>query len=70
MARESKGPLDALPKGIGSPATRALEAHGITSLTALTRISEAELRAMHGVGPKALRVLGAALSEHGLAFKR
>ena len=58
-----------LPK-IGAPATRALAEAGITRLTEVARLSEHELQALHGVGPKAVRVLREALAEQGLAFSR
>lgn len=56
-----------LPK-IGSPAQRALLAHGYTRLDQLTGVSEAETADWHGIGPKALGILRAALAAHGLAF--
>ncbi|MEV6070359.1 DNA-binding protein [Nocardia sp. NPDC052001] len=57
-----------LPRGIGAPATRALTAAGYRRLEQLAGVSEAELLALHGVGPKAIRLLGAALAEQGLAL--
>jgi predicted flap endonuclease-1-like 5' DNA nuclease len=57
-----------LPPGIGSPAQRALAAAGITRLDQFTRISEAELLKLHGVGPKAVRIIKEALSARGLKF--
>ena len=56
------------PKGVGKPAQRALAAAGIENLAQLTQISEAELLKLHGMGPKAIRHLGEALAEQGLAF--
>lgn len=55
---------------IGAPAFRALDAIGITTLAQLTRHSEAELLALHGFGPRALRLLKEKLSEKGLQFAR
>jgi predicted flap endonuclease-1-like 5' DNA nuclease len=55
---------DSLPK-IGKPATRALAAVGITRLSQVARKSRAELAALHGVGPKALRILEEALAARG-----
>ncbi|MCC8249927.1 hypothetical protein [Saccharothrix luteola] len=55
------GEVGDLPKGIGRPATRALTAIGVTTLAQVARLSDAELLAVHGVGPKAVRVLRAAL---------
>ncbi|MBL8089979.1 MAG: DUF1801 domain-containing protein [Anaerolineales bacterium] len=54
---------------IGSPATRALEAEGYTQLKQLTKLSEAELLQMHGVGPKAVRILKETMKAQGLSFK-
>ncbi|MDA1091577.1 MAG: DNA-binding protein [Proteobacteria bacterium] len=42
---------------IGSPATQALDAAGYTNLKPLTKVTEAELGQLHGMGPKALRDL-------------
>lgn len=64
----STKPMGELPKGIGKPATRALAAAGYTRLDQLAAASEAELLALHGVGPKAIRVLRPALAAKGLAF--
>lgn len=55
---------------IGSPATRALEAAGYTNLKQLTKVTEAELGQLHGMGPKALRILHEALKEQDLSFKQ
>ncbi len=54
---------------IGAPATRALEHEGYTTLKQLTKISEAELAQLHGVGPKAIRILKESLKANGLSFK-
>ena len=59
--------LDELPK-IGAPATRALAGVGITTLRQLEGRSRAELAELHGMGPKALRIIDEALAEHGLAL--
>jgi predicted flap endonuclease-1-like 5' DNA nuclease len=53
---------------MGAPATRALAAAGYTELNQLADVPEEELKALHGVGPKALRVLREALGEHGLSL--
>jgi predicted flap endonuclease-1-like 5' DNA nuclease len=60
---------DGLPAGIGRPATGALALAGYTRLEQLTRITEREVLALHGVGPKAVRILRERLSERGLAFR-
>jgi predicted flap endonuclease-1-like 5' DNA nuclease len=53
---------------IGAPATRALAAQGITRLADLTHHRSDDLLALHGVGPKAVRLLRAALNEQGMSF--
>ena len=57
-----------LPR-IGAPATNALAGIGVTSLEAVAALREADLLALHGVGPKAVRLLRAALAERGLALR-
>ncbi|KQS64828.1 hypothetical protein [Modestobacter sp. Leaf380] len=47
---------------IGAPATRALRAAGLATLEAVAGLSDAELLAMHGVGPIAVTRLRAALA--------
>lgn len=64
----TKTPQSDLPN-IGAPATRALDHEGYTSLKQLTKISEAELAQLHGVGPKAVRILKETLKANGLSFK-
>jgi hypothetical protein len=57
-----------IPK-IGAPATRALAAIGVKRLDQLVNYSEAELLALHGFGPRALRILTEALSAAGLSLR-
>ena len=54
---------------IGNPARRALATIGITRLEQVSATSEHELLALHGFGPKALRILGDALQERGWWFR-
>src|SRR5690349_4280731 len=53
---------------IGRPATGALTLEGYTRLEQLTKVSEKELLKIHGVGPKAIRILREALEAKGLSF--
>lgn len=57
------------PRSIGSPATRALASIGITTFKQVADLSEKELLAMHGVGPKAVRILKEELAKKGLRLK-
>lgn len=54
---------------LGAPARRALQSHGITSPRALARFTEAEILALHGVGPSSLPALRSVLGSEGLTFK-
>jgi predicted flap endonuclease-1-like 5' DNA nuclease len=54
-----------LPGGIGAPATRALNGAGYTSLGQLAGVSAKELSALHGFGPKAIRIIEEALGQRG-----
>ncbi|RSM57481.1 DNA-binding protein [Amycolatopsis sp. WAC 01376] len=58
-----------LPPGIGKPATRAFTGAGYTRLEDFTRATEAELACLHGVGPKALRIIREALETRGQTYK-
>ena len=58
-------PDTGLPGNIGAPATRALTAAGYTELSQLAGVSAADLAKLHGVGPKALRLLQEALQAQG-----
>lgn len=49
------------------PAVRALEAAGYFRLDDLTHVTEKALLALHGMGPKGIRMLNAELAKHGKA---
>lgn len=57
-----------LEQNIGNPARNAIAVVGIIRLGQLTKISEKELLKLHGVGPKAVRLLREALAMRGLSF--
>jgi predicted flap endonuclease-1-like 5' DNA nuclease len=57
------------PRTMGMVAPRALAAHGITRYEQLTELTQQDLLAMHGVGPKAIRILREELQARGLAFR-
>jgi hypothetical protein len=61
-------PKSDFPAGLAQPALRALSAAGYTRLEQLTRVTEADLGKLHGMGPKALGLLRSALQARGLAF--
>lgn len=59
--------LEALPK-TSAPATRALQGAGYTTLRQLAGVPRADLAKLHGMGPKALDILQAALERHNLGL--
>ncbi|WP_433309737.1 DNA-binding protein [Micromonospora sp. CA-269861] len=58
-----------LPSSLGKPALRALEGAGYTKLEQFTKISESEVKELHGMGPKALSTLKSSLKAKGLSFR-
>lgn len=56
-----------LPK-ISKPADRALHNAGFDRLEQFTKVTESDILKIHGVGPKAVRILNVALKEKGLCF--
>lgn len=56
------------PQQIGKVARRELALNGYTRYDQLTSVTSAELLRIHGVGPKAIRILGEELAARGLAF--
>jgi predicted flap endonuclease-1-like 5' DNA nuclease len=63
--RDTPAQIGDLPS-IGRPANSALIEAGISSLAQVAACSRSQLLAMHGVGPKAVRILEAALQARGL----
>jgi hypothetical protein len=56
------------PKGLAKPAHRALAGAGIGSLEELARRREADVAALHGMGPNGVKALREALAAKGLSF--
>lgn len=54
------------PVGVAAPVRRALAAAGYTRLKELAGAREADLAALHGMGPQALNALKAALAAQGM----
>ncbi len=66
--QDSRATESDLPRSIGKPATQALTQAGWIRMEQLAQRSEADLHKLHGVGPKAVRILREALYEKGLSF--
>lgn len=56
------------PHAIGKVARRELALHGFTRYEQLTKVTSAKLLEIHGVGPKAIRILDQELAARGLTF--
>jgi hypothetical protein len=57
-----------MPGGLAAPARRALAEVGYSRIEQLTSATEAEVRQLHGVGPKAIEQIRRALAAKGLSF--
>ncbi|MEH7347210.1 DNA-binding protein [Bacillus sp. JJ1532] len=57
-----------LPFGLAKPARRALEGAGYIRLEQFTKVSEAEILQLHGMGPKAIEQIRLALKEKEMSF--
>lgn len=57
------------PARLGRPATGALLAAGYTRMQQLTTVTAREILALHGMGPKGIRILREELAAQGKAFK-
>ena len=69
MTKNNMGESESdLPAGLAKPAQRALAGAGYVRLEQFTRVSEAEVLQLHGMGPKALEQIRRALADRGRAF--
>lgn len=63
------GPPTAFPPGMSNPATRALRSIGVTKVSELVGHREADVAALHGMGPTGVKALKAALKAQGKSFR-
>jgi hypothetical protein len=61
-------PNSDLPTGLSQPSLRAFSAAGLTRVDHFTKVSEADVLKLHGVGPKAIVAIRKALAERGKSF--
>jgi predicted RecB family nuclease len=66
-AQEAK-PTEGFMAGLSAPAQRALAAAGINTLQQLAKKSEADILALHGMGPASIPKLRQALAKAGLTL--
>lgn len=59
-----------LPEGLSAPARRALAQAGYTRIEQFLELTEAEVRQLHGMGPKASEQIRLALAAMGLSFAK
>lgn len=67
-ARKASAESD-LPR-LAAPAMRALNGAGLTDLAKLARAREADVMALHGMGPNAMKAIKAAMKAKGLGFAK
>lgn len=70
ICEEERKPKDSFLAFIGAPARRALERENIMTLDDLTKYSEKDILALHGMGKSTLPKLQQLLFEKGLTFKK
>jgi len=54
---------------IGAPAIRALASIGVTRIDQLAEQSRTQLLGLHGVGPRALRIIDEAFAARGMSMR-
>lgn len=57
-----------LPRAVGMPATGAFAVAGYRHIDEFTKVHEKDLLKLHGVGPKAIKVLRETLAAQGKSF--
>jgi len=70
VSRQGRKSGHDFPAGLSQPAVRALLRAGYTQLDQLTRVREADLLKLHGMGPKGVRLLREALRASGKSFAK
>ena len=69
MAAKKTAPDSDLPK-LAAPAQRALAGAGVTDLSKLSQMTEADVMALHGMGPNAMTTLKTAMKARKLSFAK
>ncbi|MGK2860852.1 MAG: DNA-directed RNA polymerase subunit alpha C-terminal domain-containing protein [Chitinophagaceae bacterium] len=69
VCEKNRQPGFEFPSSLSAPARRALENAGIVSLLQLSKMSEADILKLHGMGPGSIPKLRDALKEKGLTFR-
>jgi predicted RecB family nuclease len=69
ICEQERKPVEGFLSLLGAPARRALESAGINTLAQLSHRSEAEILALHGMGPASMPKLRKALQEKRMSFR-
>ncbi len=70
ICEQERKPSSGFLSLLSSPARRALENKDIKTVKQLSKCSEKEILALHGMGPSTIPKLRSALKEEGLSFKK
>jgi ERCC4-type nuclease len=62
-------PIEKLLKQLSGPAQRAIIDTGVKTVEELANMSEAEIKALHGIGPSAIQTIKMFMAENGMALK-
>ena len=68
ICEKKRSPKDSFMSALSAPARRALENAGIKILKQLSKFSEKQILALHGMGPSSIPKLRAVLKKEGLSF--
>lgn len=69
LCEQQRRPVEGFLSVLSAPAGRALENKGVKTLKQLSRFSEKEILALHGMGKTSIPLLKEALLKAGLTFK-
>ena len=70
VCEAERKPKEGFTSLLSAPARRALENAGIKTVTQLTKLSEAEILRLHGMGKASMPLLKKVLKEKGLSFRK
>ena len=70
ICEKEKTLIPGFMQGLSAPARRALASQHIKTIEELACYTEAEILALHGIGPSSLPTLQKVLKTKGLSFKR
>jgi predicted RecB family nuclease len=68
VCAQEANPTEGFMAGLSAPAQRALAGAGINTLQQLAKKSEADVLALHGMGPASIPKLRKVLADAGLTF--